>query len=173
MALALVPRARGRGEKTANFWQKSSTFDPISEGTRRKKTAAGTTGRWIDMRFSKPPGFFPDKLIGYWIEHRASRTSGSCGGNEHRTGSRCMFKLFCLFACLFSFDKHRASSIEHRASSIEHRASNHWTRPAILYVWGIVQAARGRLFNCQSLEIKKAATGAAYRRYERLSIQSI
>ena len=119
MALALVPRARGRGEKTANFWQKSSTFDPISEGTRRKKTAAGTTGRWIDMRFSKPPGFFPDKLIGYWIEHRASRTSGSCGGNEHRTGSRCMFKLFCLFACLFSFDKHRASSIEHRASSIE------------------------------------------------------
>ena len=72
MALALVPRARGRGEKTANFWQKSSTFDPISEGTRRKKTAAGTTGRWIDMRFSKPPGFFPDKLIGYWIEHRAS-----------------------------------------------------------------------------------------------------
>jgi len=46
MALALVPQARGRGEKTANFWQKSSTFDPISEGTRRKKTAAGTTGRW-------------------------------------------------------------------------------------------------------------------------------
>ena len=109
MALALVPRARGRGEKSANFRQKSSTFDPILEGTRRKKTAAGTTGRWIDMRFRKPPGIYPDKLIGYWIEHRASRTSGSCGGNEHRSGSRCMFKLFCLFACLFSFDKHRST----------------------------------------------------------------
>ena len=37
MALALVTRARGRRKKSANFWQKSSTFDPISEGTRRKK----------------------------------------------------------------------------------------------------------------------------------------
>ena len=84
------------------------------------------------MRFSKPPGIFPDKLIGYWIEHRTSRTSGSCGSCgsnrassiehrassiehrtsniEHRTGSRCLFKLFCLFACLFSFDKHRSGS---------------------------------------------------------------
>ena len=100
------------------------------------------------MRFSKPPGFFPDKLIGYWIEHRTSRTSGSCGGHrassiehrasniehrtsnietssiEHRTGSRCLFKLFCLFACLFSFDKHRTSIIEHRTSNIDHRTSN-------------------------------------------------
>jgi hypothetical protein len=88
MALALVPRARGRGEKTAKSGKKTTTFDPISEGTRRKKTAAGTTGRWIDMRFSKPPGFFPDKLIGYWIEHRTSRTSGSCGSIEHRASNR-------------------------------------------------------------------------------------
>jgi hypothetical protein len=60
------------------------------------------------MRFSKPPGIFPDKLIGYWIEHRTSRTSGSCGNIEYRVSSI----------------EHRASSIEYRVSNIEHRASN-------------------------------------------------
>jgi len=126
MALALVPRARGRGEKTANFWQKSSTFDPISEGTRRKKTAAGTTGRWIGMRFSKPPGFFPDKLIGYWIEHRASRTSGSCGNIEHRSSiiepaaGVCLNCFVCLLVCfLLTNIDHRSSIIDHRSSIIE------------------------------------------------------
>ena len=123
MALALVPRARGRGEKTANFWQKSSTFDPISEGTRRKKTAAGTTGRWIGMRFSKPPGFFPDKLIGYWIEHRASRTSGSCGNIEHRSSiiepaaGVCLNCFVCLLVCFL------LTNIDHRSSIIDHRTT--------------------------------------------------
>jgi len=117
MALALVPRARGRGAKIAKSGKKTTTFDPILEGTRRKKRVAGTTGRWIDMRFSKPPGFFPDKLIGYWIEHRASSIADQRQLRRQRSGSRCLFKLFCLFACLFSFDKHRTSNIEHRTSN--------------------------------------------------------
>jgi len=35
MALALVPRARGRREKIAKSGKKITTFDPILEGTRR------------------------------------------------------------------------------------------------------------------------------------------
>jgi len=34
MALALVPQARGRGEKSAKAGKKITTFDPILEGTR-------------------------------------------------------------------------------------------------------------------------------------------
>ena len=59
MALALVTRARGRRKKSANFWQKSSTFDPISEGTRRKKRAAGPPagGIWLlrQLRLVRDP----------------------------------------------------------------------------------------------------------------------
>jgi len=85
----------------------------------------------------------PDAKKSSWNHRpvdRASRTSGSCGGNEHRTGSRCMFKLFCLFACLFSFDKHRASSIEHRASSIEHRTTGRGPRS---YTFGASSKRQG------------------------------
>ena len=129
MALALVPRARGRGEKTANFWQKSSTFDPISEGTRRKKRAAGPPAGeichcrsccWSEIRSpvnlsGKKPGGLLNRI------HQTSSIEPAAGV--------CLNCFVCLLVCfLLTNIEHRASSIEHRASSIEHRTTGRGPR---------------------------------------------
>ena len=53
------------------------------------------------------------------------------------------------------------------------RKSNRQPRPAVPYVWSAAQGARAGKFNCQTLEIKKAATGAACSRYERFLFKAI
>jgi len=77
MALALVPQARGRGAKIAKSGKKTTTFDPISEGTRRVYF-----GSWSAIRrprnlhqFTRSASPWPEK----WPAIRRQQTS------NHRT----------------------------------------------------------------------------------------
>jgi len=77
MALALVPRARGRREKIAKSGKKITTFDPILEGTRRVYF-----GSWSAIQC-------PRNLPSARDPRRNGRKNGPrSGGVEHRSGSR-------------------------------------------------------------------------------------
>ena len=86
MALALVPQARGRGEKSAKTGKKTTTFDPISEGTRQKKMPGGSgnvdRGPTISIVWEFPAD--PEPSTQCRGSRVAVRLAGTAGGGSRQ-----------------------------------------------------------------------------------------